>query len=159
MGKKKQRGRRGGGGRPPGGMSTTTLSTISTVSGQVISTKQFTPAQLFPDIVESRDIVVHKFSVDFVNASTTVTGSTANIQANFAANTFGKPTPFRGLNNATRTRFTVTNTDQGTKVPIRAGTTTPILFVSMSSHNGAVFSLIITSHFAVKPDGVPNIIP
>jgi len=140
-------------------MSTTTLSVISTVSGMTIATKQFQPAQLFPDISESRDIVVHKFTVDFVNASTTVTGTTANIQANFAATPNGKPVPFRGLNNATRTRFTVTNTDPGTKVPIMAGNTNPILFVSAASHNGAVFTLVITGHFSVKPDGVPNIIP
>lgn len=135
-------------------MQETAVSDITAPGLNATTVKAFTFANLVKDLVVGRDVIVDTITVDFMNATVAVNpGASASITGHFDLTaTHDRVVPWRGLNNTTKTRFTVRNTDPGTRIPLDVGTAGNLLGVELCSLKPADFQLLITVTFSVLPD-------
>lgn len=144
-------------------VNATTVSKVAAVVDNVMTIKSFSVAQLVGESgAEARQIIIHKITVDFINASasTTFTGASAQIQAFFSATAQvnSRSVPFRGLNSSTKTRFMISNVDPGSQLPVISSDGDQLLSVKLMSVAASTYQLLINVWFRILPDDIPRVL-
>jgi len=109
-------------------MFSTVVSTLTTVSGNAVSNKTFTLAQIVPDVAVGRQIILKSVSMTLANASAPATSPGAMVQIQLEGQPWSNgidaggrfaSMPFRSLNSTNRTALRVVPNLPGQQSPVQ----------------------------------------
>jgi len=162
--KSASRSKRRRGPRRGGSTFSTVVLSVATVSGNVLTSKTFTLAQIVPDVSSGRDIRLHSVQVGFSSAS--AGGGQAGGMAQVLL--VGEPwiwggtpgnygsMPFKSLNNANRTVISVR---APTLFPVAQDRTGSAISLSVYSLLAGSWQLDIKTTYSYTPDTSVSVIP
>lgn len=165
MGKpqRKQQNRRNRG-RKAGFTQSSVITTLATVSGNVLSTRNLTIAQLIPDVTGSRPLIIDRIEVDVMPTTSTalsgpglalqllgtaqpmVASGTGPSQSYFAS------MPYRAVSNTTVTKLVLKSTYPGQVLPVSADTTLGLFRVNGYSVTPATTQLVVRTYYKMLHD-------
>jgi len=163
--KSASRSKRRRGPRRNGTVFSTVVSSVATVSGNVLTSKTFTLAQIIPDVSTGRDVRLHSVQVGFASASATggQAGGMAQVVLVGEPWVFGQGTlgtyasmPFASLNNSHRTVISVRAPNQ---FPVAQNRTGAAISLSVYSVLAGSWQLDIRATYSYTADAVVSVLP